>query len=111
MKSTLSKTAVIVSNAKASTSRLPPQRKRARSPGQSNEGSSASNRARGMDPVEALNGSSSRRERVVYCDGSSLGNGRSGATAGIGIFWEQTGMYRHRLTILPALPLLTPNVC
>lgn len=25
--------------------------------------------------------------RVVYCDGSSRGNGQAGAVAGIGVFW------------------------
>ncbi|RXK40451.1 hypothetical protein M231_02284 [Tremella mesenterica] len=28
---------------------------------------------------------------VVYCDGSSLGNGQEGAAAGLGVFWGSTG--------------------
>lgn len=32
-------------------------------------------------------------ERVVFCDGSSLGNGKRGAEAGIGVYWEATGVY------------------
>jgi ribonuclease HI len=28
---------------------------------------------------------------VVYCDGSSLGNGKQGAKAGLGIFWGMDG--------------------
>lgn len=27
-------------------------------------------------------------ERIVYCDGSSLGNGQRGASAGIGVYWN-----------------------
>lgn len=28
---------------------------------------------------------------VVYCDGSSLGNGKQGAKAGLGVFWGMDG--------------------
>ncbi|BGP38011.1 hypothetical protein JCM10449v2_001938 [Rhodotorula kratochvilovae] len=42
--------------------------------------------AAAADPVFGAAGSSSSRRRV-YCDGSSRGNGKVGAVAGIGVFW------------------------
>lgn len=30
-----------------------------------------------------------KQARTVYCDGSCLGNGKVGSTAGIGVFWDQ----------------------
>jgi ribonuclease HI len=33
---------------------------------------------------------------VVYCDGSSLGNGKKGAKAGLGVFWGVHGESERR---------------
>lgn len=33
---------------------------------------------------------------VVYCDGSSLGNGKAGAKAGLGVYWGMEGEAERR---------------
>ena len=44
---------------------------------------------------------------VVYCDGSCYGNGRTGARAGIGIYWEEDSKwYKYTLLLLLLLLLL-----
>ncbi|GAA5978893.1 hypothetical protein JCM11641_003606 [Rhodosporidiobolus odoratus] len=43
---------------------------------------------RKVDPVFGKS-SLPKGERVVYCDGSSRGNGQKGAVAGIGVFWSR----------------------
>ncbi|GAA5938404.1 hypothetical protein JCM3775_000883 [Rhodotorula graminis] len=54
---------------------------------QKNESAKAGPAARRVDPVFGAAGSSSSSGRRVYCDGSSRGNGKKGAVAGIGVFW------------------------
>lgn len=50
-------------------------------------GSSAkANKAQPTSQVQGAKGPAPRRR--VYCDGSSRGNGKKGAVAGIGVFWS-----------------------
>ena len=68
---------------------------------QRHEPVTATGPARRVDPVFGAAGSSSSSVRRVYCDGSSRGNGKKGAVAGIGVFWG------HDLAdkcVLPPLP-------
>ncbi|SCV69007.1 BQ2448_2027 [Microbotryum intermedium] len=46
---------------------------------------------RNTKSTKVTTGSQARRDetRVVYCDGSSRGNGQKGAVAGIGVVWEK----------------------
>lgn len=47
-------------------------------------------------------GSASHRKSIVYCDGSSIGNGKSGARAGWGVFFEDSDL--HHLNESRRLP-------
>lgn len=42
----------------------------------------------GTKGVHASSSSAGAAKRKVYCDGSSRGNGKKGAVAGIGVFWS-----------------------
>lgn len=46
---------------------------------------------------------------VVYTDGSSLGNGRSGATAGAGVYWGEAGASKHNIAERVPGPVQTNN--
>lgn len=47
---------------------------------------------------------------VVYTDGSSLGNGKHGAAAGLGVFWGGTGAaYTHNIAERVPGPMQTNN--
>lgn len=97
LKSHLSKSAVIQSDRTPSlfTTQQPPS---ARKRPTENDQSAASSSKRPRDAIFEAGSSARGYERIVYCDGSALGNGRKGATAGIGIYWEGTRLsYSERV--------------
>ncbi|KAF6767250.1 Ribonuclease H domain protein [Kalmanozyma brasiliensis GHG001] len=55
-----------------------------------------------VNPVFVNAGTSSGRKTVVYCDGSSIGNGKKGARAGWGVFFEDPEL--HHLNESRRLP-------
>ncbi|GAA5820486.1 hypothetical protein JCM10212_003814 [Sporobolomyces blumeae] len=65
-----------------------------------NEATTSVERRRQPDPVFGR-GARSRDARRVYCDGSSRGNGKKGAVAGIGIFWSHAPGARNIAERLP----------
>ncbi|GAA6027007.1 hypothetical protein JCM8097_006034 [Rhodosporidiobolus ruineniae] len=60
-----------------------------------------------VDPVFGGEGKKAKG-RVVYCDGSSRGNGKKGAVAGIGVFWGHEVGAKNLSERLPG-PLQTNN--
>ncbi|BGP13936.1 hypothetical protein JCM10213_003852 [Rhodosporidiobolus nylandii] len=60
------------------------------------------------DPV-FRKGAIPKGSRVVFCDGSSRGNGKQGAVAGIGVFWSHEDGARNLAERLPGAGKLQTN--